>query len=387
MDVRRYGNASHAFKDILVYLGRKSGVEKPNVIMPAYIPAKLYRTVVTAGYEPKFYEIGKRCAFNPEEVEGLIDDRTTSIFAIHYFGHPADIEPLSNIAARNHIALIEDCAHVLLGSYNGKALGSYGDFAIFSTRKMLQLSDGGMLVMNRSCPDLKASYGPRVRSIYTLANFLSSRVKRGYMQISGGNDFLRVTRPTEVGWLDPRRPLELNVKKMSLFTALYGRAIDLNKISMIRRENYMRLIERLKPFSFLEPMYDDLPVAWTPYSLPMMTREQDRTFLQVELLRRGISCGLGWPEPPFDERLTRTQALANTVIEFPTHPLMTSRQFDRIIEACESFESGISSRKEEDVHPDTRLSNQDSIMPASVPQARGTKLLQKGADAASAVRL
>ncbi len=344
-DIRRYGNASHAFKDVLLYLSRKSGIERPNVIMPGFIPAKLYRTVVAAGYEPRFYDIGKGCAFDLSEVEDLIDDQTTSIFAIHYFGHPADVESLSAVAARNHISLIEDCAHVLIGSINGKALGSFGDFSIFSTRKMLQLSDGGVLVMNRKCPDLRATYGKRVRSIYTLSNLLSSRSKRVYMQITGGNDVLHVTRPSQVGWLDPDRPLRLDVRRMSLLTAVYEWGVDIQKVSDIRRDNYARLLARLRMFSFLDPVYDDLPVSWTPYSLPMTTGEVDRTLLQVELLRRGISCGLGWPESPFDDRLTKTRSLARSVIEFPTHPLMASRQFEKIVDACASYENSGSFRK------------------------------------------
>ncbi len=335
--VHRYGNASHAFKDILTYLARKSGVTGANVIMPAFIPAKLYRTVVAAGYEPRFYEIGNRCAFDRHQVEELIDDKTTAVFAIHYFGHPTDIESLSGIAARNNIALIEDCAHVLIGSLKGKQLGTFGHFSIFSSRKMLQLSDGGYLVLNRPYPDFKPTSGRRVRSSYTSFNFTATRLRRVYLRMTGGEDWLHLTRPAQVGWLDPQRPLLLNVKRMSYFAALYGKTADIGRHSAIRRANYTMLLESLKQFGFLRPVYDDAPLSWTPYSLPMIVDKSWRTTLQVELIRRGISCGLGWPESPFGEGLEKTRSLADTLIEFPIHPLVLPVQFESIIDACKSY--------------------------------------------------
>ncbi len=370
--VHRYGNASHAFKDVLGYLARKCGAARPNVIMPAFIPAKLYRTVVAAGYEPKFYDIREGCTFDPQEVEDLVDDQTTSIFVIHYFGRPADIESISETAKWNRVALIEDCAHVLLGSAHGKILGTFGDFSIFSPRKMLHLSDGGLLLMNKPYHDFRPTRGRRVRSSYSFLNFIASRLRNSYLRLANGNDFFRLTRPTRVGWLDPGRPLELSIKRMSYFTALVAKTADLSKNCTVRRENYSKLFERLREFGYLEPVYEDLPVNWTPYSLPMILNKPERTTLQIELLRRGISCGLGWPESPFSEGLSGTRTLAERLIEFPIHPLMVEKQFDQIVMACKAFdESGTAGRKAYSRSRSTRTFDKHSSPPvvSSLPRS------------------
>ena len=335
--VERYGNASHAFKDVLLHLNGKARLQYPNVVMPAFIPAKLYRTVIAAGYEPKFYDIDDRCRFDPQEVEDLVDERTTSIFAVHYFGHPADVVSLCDISYRKNIFLIEDCAHVLQSMHCGKPLGTFGDFSIFSVRKMLQLSDGGLLLLNREFPDFKPTFDKRVRSIYTTSKYFSSRLKHIYMKMTGGRDPFHLTRPANVGRLEPGRLLELKVKRTSYVTALYGKTADIQRNSASRRDNYERLYNSLKGFGFLKPVYDELTATWTPYSLPFIMSNGQRTALQGELLKFGINCGLGWPESPFGERLDKTRNLARRLIEFPVHPLMIEKQFGRIIDACESF--------------------------------------------------
>jgi len=335
--VYHYGNASHGFKDVLLYLKKKSGSRVPNVIMPSFIPAKLYRTVIAAGYEPKFYDITSGCTFDPQQVEDSIDDRTTSIFAIHYFGHPTDIITLADIASRNSVSLIEDCAHVLIGSSKGRVLGTFGDFAIFSARKMLQLSDGGFLLMNKELDGFEPTYDTRVRTLHTSSMFFFSRAKHFYLKSTGGRDFLRITRPSQVGAIHPGRKIEITVKKMSYASTMYERLADIRRNSLIRRENYIELLNRLKDFAFLRPIYEDLPDTWTPYSLPMIMEQSMRTILQTELLKHGVSCGLGWPESPFDNRSVGCRNLSKSLIEFPIHPLMVKRQFDKITDACAEF--------------------------------------------------
>ncbi len=332
-----YGNASHAFKDILLHLKKNTTGSVPNVVMPSYIPAKLYRTVLAAGYEPKFYDIGNGCQFDPQQVEDLVDDRTTSLFIIHYFGYPTDLNSAKDIAARHRLTLIEDCAHVLIAAHGKRPLGAHGDYAIFSSRKMLQLSDGGMLAINTPLDGFVPTYDGRVRSAYTCSHFVLSRAKQSYLQLSRGNDFLRLARVSEIGWIDPKRPIQLKVRRMSRFASFVGKVADIQRISSIRQAHYRRLLGILRDFEFLTPVYRELPGTWTPYSLPMIVEQGKRPRLTAELLKHGISCGLGWPESPFCKYADGTRTLSGTLIEFPVHPLISELQFERIADACKSF--------------------------------------------------
>lgn len=333
-----YGNASHGFKDILLHLKKAGCARIPNVVMPSYIPAKLYRTALAAGYEARFYDVGQECRFDPQQVEDLIDEQTTSIFVVHYFGFPADLKSLGEICARHHIALVEDCAHVLLAAIDGRALGTIGDFSIFSARKMLQLSDGGVLAINNAARSFTPTYNGRVRSSYTGSRFLLSRAKRMYLRMMRGRDFLHVARAPEIGWIDPKRAAAIRVRRMSFFTSMIERTSDIHHISRTRRVNYFQLSEVLRDFGFLRPVYPRLPDTWTPYSLPMMVDHGKRLHLQAQLLKYGISCGLGWPESPFCNHSPGAKELSNSLIEFPVHPLVLETQIERMVDACKAFQ-------------------------------------------------
>lgn len=83
----------------------------------------------------------------PEAVDAAVTPRTKAVLAVHYAGHPVDLDPIQDIAKRHGAALIEDAAHALPASYKGRLIGS-GDnpvaFSFYAT-KNLTTGEGGML--------------------------------------------------------------------------------------------------------------------------------------------------------------------------------------------------------------------------------------------------
>jgi dTDP-4-amino-4,6-dideoxygalactose transaminase len=69
---------------------------------------------------------------------------------VNYAGVAPDIEGLQGLAKQFNLLLIEDNAHGLGGSYKGKPLGSFGDFATqsFHATKNIQCGEGGAFVIN-----------------------------------------------------------------------------------------------------------------------------------------------------------------------------------------------------------------------------------------------
>ena len=337
----RYGNATHAFADILTFMNKEKNSFPPNIIMPSFIPAKLYRTVLAYGYSIKFYEINENCRFDINEIINLIDPDTKAIFVIHYFGCPAEIKQVREVADSKNIILIEDCAHVIYGKEDGGKLGTWGDFSIFSPRKMLNLPEGGYLVLNKNFQNFTPSYSRRVNSLYTLFEFLQTRGKYFYLTLTNGNDIFHLSKIPQRGFIDYARIIKSRIKNISLLSSFYSRNIDVKIHIEKRRQNYNYLYNGLKDFSFLKPLYNDLPGMWTPYSLPVIVEKGCRNILQFELSKSGISCGAGWPESPFDKRLKRTSELADNLIEFPIHPFVKINQLKKIIDECGKFEKRI----------------------------------------------
>jgi len=84
---------------------------------------------------------------DPARVEKCITPRTKAIIAVHYAGHPAELDALRALALQHGIALIEDAAHAFPAAYRGVPIGAGANPVAFSfyATKNLTTGEGGML--------------------------------------------------------------------------------------------------------------------------------------------------------------------------------------------------------------------------------------------------
>ncbi len=77
-----------------------------------------------------------------------IGPRTRAVILLHYGGFPCDdIEAIVEYCGENNIVLIEDSAAALGGTLNGRPLGTFGDYGVwsFDPMKIITTGDGGMI--------------------------------------------------------------------------------------------------------------------------------------------------------------------------------------------------------------------------------------------------
>jgi len=84
-------------------------------------------------------------------IEDLITPRTRAIIPVHLFGHPVAMDRVCEIARRNNLSVIEDCAESHGATYHGRKTGSFGDMGCFSfyANKIITTGEGGMIVTNK----------------------------------------------------------------------------------------------------------------------------------------------------------------------------------------------------------------------------------------------
>src|SRR3954471_12939004 len=119
-----------AFYYMLKALDLPAGSE---IIFPAltfWVVPELARaaglTVVFADVDPRTFTI------DPRSVERMITDKTRAIVPTHLYGLACDMDAILDIAARNNLIVVEDCAHALGATFKGKAVGTFGAGALFS---------------------------------------------------------------------------------------------------------------------------------------------------------------------------------------------------------------------------------------------------------------
>ena len=121
------------------------------VILPSYTFTSAATAVTKFGARPVFVDIDPVTkGIDANQVAGAVTDKTVAISWVNYAGVAPDIEALQAISKTHDLLLIEDNAHGLGGTYNGKPLGSFGDFATqsFHATKNIQCGEGGALVIN-----------------------------------------------------------------------------------------------------------------------------------------------------------------------------------------------------------------------------------------------
>lgn len=81
----------------------------------------------------------------PDAAAAAMTSRTRVVAAVDYAGHPARIDELAEVAHRGDALLLEDAAHSIGGSWQGRPVGSVADLTTFSffPTKNLTTAEGG----------------------------------------------------------------------------------------------------------------------------------------------------------------------------------------------------------------------------------------------------
>ena len=85
---------------------------------------------------------------DPQAVSAAMSDRTRVVAGVDYAGHPIDATALAEIAHGGGAVLLEDAAHSVGGSLDGRPVGSLADLTTFSffPTKNLTTAEGGAVV-------------------------------------------------------------------------------------------------------------------------------------------------------------------------------------------------------------------------------------------------
>jgi len=85
------------------------------------------------------------------QIESKITPRTKAIVPVHLYGHPADMDPILEIAARHGLTVIEDACQAHGAIYKNRpvgALGHAGCFSFYPGKNLGAYGEGGMVTTN-----------------------------------------------------------------------------------------------------------------------------------------------------------------------------------------------------------------------------------------------
>jgi len=303
------------------------------------------------------------CNIDPEQIPKVISRKTKAIVAVHLFGCPCELDAIADISRKHGLYLIEDVAQALGAEYHGKKAGSFGDLAIFSfgPGKSLTGGEGGALaVNNESLLDSIAKVHAQLpnpnwkwtlhimRNIIAMKTFSNSwlyPLAKAQVQesIKNTDDMIVQNCLTLLkSELNPLFPTIKPAKMPNLSAAVVCKQLTrLDEFNDKRIINAERLTNQLSDIDEKEvklpKMSSNAKSTFTRYVIRVNTGIREH--LIDELLKRGVDAqrlysyikGL-LPEISSRRHLV-AEALSDSLIALPNHPLLTDTDIEAISSA------------------------------------------------------
>lgn len=105
--------------------------------------------IIHAGAVPVLVDCDRKTMnIDPDEVKKKINKKTKAVLPVHFSGYPCEMDTIIEIAEKNNLKVIEDCAHAIESEYKGRKVGTFGDFGCFSfyATKNVVTGEGGMVI-------------------------------------------------------------------------------------------------------------------------------------------------------------------------------------------------------------------------------------------------
>ena len=299
----------------LALLGAGVGPGDEIITVPFTFVASV-AAVVYAGARPVLADIDPRSfTIDPAAIEGLITPRTRAILPVHLYGHPADMDPILEVARRYGLLVIEDAAQAHGAKYKGRSIGSIADLTCFSfypTKNLGAYGEGGAVTTNN------AEYARTIRMLRDWGqDHKYHHVLRGYNYRMEGlqGAILRVKLRHLEHWTEARRGI----------AAKYNHLLADSEV------------ERPSEMPWARHVYH-------AYTL----RTNDRDVLQATLDEKGIQTGIHYPLPVHRQPayadlvhtplgLPQSEKAAAEVLSLPIYPEMTDDQIQRVTQALTSL--------------------------------------------------
>lgn len=84
-------------------------------------------------------------------LEDALSDRTRAVMIAHTLGNPFDLGTIAAFCREHDLWLVEDCCDAVGSTYDGKPVGSFGDFATasFYPAHHITMGEGGAVICNK----------------------------------------------------------------------------------------------------------------------------------------------------------------------------------------------------------------------------------------------
>lgn len=266
-------------------------------------------TPVLVDIDPETYMI------DTTKIEAAVTPQTKAIMPVHLYGHPADMDPIMEIADRHGLIVIEDASQSHGALYNGRRVGSIGHasaLSLYPGKNLGAYGDAGIIVTD----DEKVT-----NKLKMLRNYGS--VKKYHHEMLGYNRRLDT--------------LQASILRVKLNY--------LDEWSAARRRNAKRYNQLLADCDLILPV--EAAYAEPVYHL-YVVRTDRRDELQAHLQERGIATVIHYPIPLHLQQAHKslgyklgdfplTEKYSEQILSLPMYPELSDEQAAYVAESIYEF--------------------------------------------------
>ena len=271
--------------------------------------------IILAGAKPVLIDIDP-ATYNMDtsQLKQAITAKTKAIIPVHMYGHPADMDPILEIARAHSLMIIEDACQAHGAQYKGQRIGSIGNagcFSFYFTKNLGAYGEGG--IITTSDPDIAEQcrmirdHGQNAKYYHAVIGF-NGRLDE--LQAA----LLKVKLPYLEEWLEKRRSL----------AQAYNDGL---------------------PDRYVKPQ--EMPWARHVYHL-YVVRIPERDRLREWLERNGIGAGMHYPIPIHlqgawhaygegEVSLPVTEKITKEILSLPMFPHMTKEQIEFVCDTLKEL--------------------------------------------------
>jgi dTDP-4-amino-4,6-dideoxygalactose transaminase len=272
--------------------------------------------IVRNGARPIFLDINPvTYTIDVSEIEDKITEKTKAILLVHLYGHPANMNPIMEIAKKHGLFVIEDACQAHGAEYMGRKAGNIGDIGCFSfypSKNLGAYGDSGMIVTS----DAKISEKMRMIRNYGQPE----KYQSDFIGVNSRLDEVQATiLRTKLKYLD-----EWNNSRRRTAKRYNELLSDANDIITPKEEEYANHVYHL-------------------YVIRCKARDKLKRFL----LENGVQSQNHYPVPVhkqeaylklgFDEHLPLTEAVCKEVLSLPMHPWLKEEELGYISDLVIKF--------------------------------------------------
>lgn len=252
---------------------------------------------------------------NPLKLEELISQKTKAIMPVHLYGKIAQMDAITEVAAKHNLLVIEDNAQAVgaIDSSTGKRSGNLSNAAghsFYPGKNLGALGDAGAVTTDdeelAACIRALANYGSEIKyeNIYQGLNSRMDEIQAAFLNV-------------KIRHLDADNQIRRDIAR------LYTEGINHPDIT--------------KP----EPVYGENHI----YHLYVI-RVKNRDAFQSYLTEKGIQTLIHYPIPPhlqecYKEMKTQsfpiTERLSKEILSLPISPVMNRSEIDYVINTVNCF--------------------------------------------------